>query len=161
MYRGADPHYCPCTICPLFITPRVTAWHNFGRGAVLMFICHQGGPEVKNVVHFGILIAQWNIHLSVWHLLSWASRWSPHVMPLWTLNGHTSMQSLWASQFLSTRYPSLLHGQRHYGMRTLPDTSGARSKIKVSGYQYRWLAGGYDLEIGQFQKWLAWWLPSG
>ena len=28
-----------------------------------------------------------------------------------------------------------------------------------------WLAvvntGGYDLEIGHFQKWLAWWLPGG
>ena len=28
-------------------------------------------------------------------------------------------------------------------------------------HQYRWLAGGYDLEIGQFYKWLAWWLPGG
>ena len=26
--------------------------------------------------------------------------------------------------------------------------------------QYRWLADGYDLEIGHFQKWLAWWLPG-
>ena len=24
-----------------------------------------------------------------------------------------------------------------------------------------WLAGGYDLEIEHFQKWLAWWLPGG
>ena len=27
--------------------------------------------------------------------------------------------------------------------------------------QYRWLAGRYDLEIGHFYKWLAWWLPVG
>ena len=27
---------------------------------------------------------------------------------------------------------------------------GARAIIKVSGHQYRWLAGGYDLEIGHF-----------
>ena len=36
---------------------------------------------------------------------------------------------------------------------------GARVIIRdVSGHQYQWLAGGIDLEIGQFQKWLAWWL---
>ena len=32
---------------------------------------------------------------------------------------------------------------------------------RVKGHPYWWLAGGYDLEIGQFWKWLAWWLPSG
>ena len=32
---------------------------------------------------------------------------------------------------------------------------------KVSGHQYWWLAGGYDLKIGHFKKWLAWWLPGG
>ena len=31
----------------------------------------------------------------------------------------------------------------------------------MQGHQYWWLAGGYDLEIGHFQKWLAWWLPGG
>ena len=32
--------------------------------------------------------------------------------------------------------------------------------IKVLGHQCWWLAGGYDLhvEIGHFQKWLAWWI---
>ena len=39
--------------------------------------------------------------------------------------------------------------------------AGARAIIKVKGHQYRRLAGGYDLEIGQFWKWLAWWLPGG
>ena len=37
----------------------------------------------------------------------------------------------------------------------------ARAVIEVSGHQYRWLAGGYDLEIGHVYKWLAWWLPTG
>ena len=32
--------------------------------------------------------------------------------------------------------------------------------IEVKGRQYRWLAGGFDLEIGHFETWLAWWLPS-
>ena len=27
--------------------------------------------------------------------------------------------------------------------------------------QHRWLAGGYDLEIGHFQRWIAWWLAGG
>ena len=31
-----------------------------------------------------------------------------------------------------------------------PSLAGARTIIKVSGHQYWWLAGGYDLEIGQF-----------
>ena len=31
----------------------------------------------------------------------------------------------------------------------------------VKGHQYRWLAGGYDLEIGHFLRWLAWWLSGG
>ena len=34
----------------------------------------------------------------------------------------------------------------------------ARVIIKVSGHRHWWLAGGYDLEKGHFQKWLAWWL---
>ena len=38
--------------------------------------------------------------------------------------------------------------------------AGAQAIIKVSRHQYRWLAGGYYLEIGHFQKWLAWWLPG-
>ena len=28
--------------------------------------------------------------------------------------------------------------------------TGARAKINVSGQQYRWLAGGYDLDIRHF-----------
>ena len=31
---------------------------------------------------------------------------------------------------------------------------------RVKGHQYRWLAGGYDLEIGLQLKWLTWWLPG-
>ena len=31
-----------------------------------------------------------------------------------------------------------------------PSLAGARAIIKVSGYQYQWLAGGYDLEVGHF-----------
>ena len=36
-----------------------------------------------------------------------------------------------------------------------PSLASARAIIKVLGHQYQWLAGGYDLEIGQFYKWLA------
>ena len=28
----------------------------------------------------------------------------------------------------------------------------------MKGHQQWWLAGGYDLEIGHFQSWIAWWL---
>ena len=38
---------------------------------------------------------------------------------------------------------------------------GAQAMIKVSGHQHWWLAGGYDLEIEHFKRWLAWWLPGG
>ena len=31
-----------------------------------------------------------------------------------------------------------------------PSLVGIQVIIKVSGHQYRWLAGGYDLEIGHF-----------
>ena len=31
-----------------------------------------------------------------------------------------------------------------------PSLHGARVIIKVSGHQYQWLAGGYDLERGHF-----------
>ena len=31
-----------------------------------------------------------------------------------------------------------------------PSLTGARVKIKVSGHQHWWLAGGYDLDIGHF-----------
>ena len=32
---------------------------------------------------------------------------------------------------------------------------------RVKGHQHQWIAGGYDLEIWHFYKWLAWWLPGG
>ena len=31
-----------------------------------------------------------------------------------------------------------------------PSLAGARAIIRVSGHQYQWSAGGYDLEIGHF-----------
>ena len=31
-----------------------------------------------------------------------------------------------------------------------PSLAGARVIIQMSGHQYRWLAGDYDLEIGHF-----------
>ena len=42
-----------------------------------------------------------------------------------------------------------------------PSLAGTLAIIKVSGHQHQWLAGGYDLEIGHFLKWLAWWLAGG
>ena len=35
-----------------------------------------------------------------------------------------------------------------------PSLAGARVIIKVSGHQFWWIAGGYDLEIGHFPRWL-------
>ena len=32
---------------------------------------------------------------------------------------------------------------------------------RVKGHQYRWLAGGYDLEVELFWRWVALWLPGG
>ena len=32
----------------------------------------------------------------------------------------------------------------------------ARAIIKVKGHPHQWLAGGYDLEIGHFLRWLVW-----
>ena len=32
-----------------------------------------------------------------------------------------------------------------------PSLTGTRMIIKASGHQYRWLAGGYDLEIGRLE----------
>ena len=46
-----------------------------------------------------------------------------------------------------------------------PSLASARAIIKVSGHQDRWLAGGYDLEIGHFVEVasmvVTWWLPGG
>ena len=36
-----------------------------------------------------------------------------------------------------------------------PSLTGAQVIIKVPGHQCRWLAGGYDLEIGHVLKWLT------
>ena len=41
-----------------------------------------------------------------------------------------------------------------------PLLAGAWVIRKVLGHQYWWLAGGYGLEVGQFKKWLVWWLPG-
>ena len=46
----------------------------------------------------------------------------------------------------------LFPGHNHLLATGIDDSSlaGARVIIKVSGYQYRWLAGVYDLEIEPF-----------
>ena len=36
-----------------------------------------------------------------------------------------------------------------------PSLAGIRAIIKMSSHQHRWLAGGYDLEIGRFRGGLA------
>ena len=38
----------------------------------------------------------------------------------------------------------------HSHLLTTGTVDPPRAIIKVSGHQYRWLAGGYDLEIGHF-----------
>ena len=38
--------------------------------------------------------------------------------------------------------------------------AGARSIFKVSGHQHWWLAGGYDLEMRYFWRWIAWWIVA-
>ena len=64
---------------------------------------------------------------------------------------------------LSTSKNCVVSGHNHLLTIGTDDSSlpGAEVIINVSGHQYPWLAGGYDLEIGHFQKWLAWWLPGG
>ena len=42
-------------------------------------------------------------------------------------------------------------------------TAGAWTIIKVLGHQYRWLAGGYDLEIGHLEvasMVVTWWIMA-
>ena len=55
---------------------------------------------------------------------------------------------------LSTSKNVLFPGHNHLLATGADDLtlylSGARVIIKVSGHQHRWLAGGYDLEIGHF-----------
>ena len=53
---------------------------------------------------------------------------------------------------LATSKNVLLPGRNHLLTTGADDPSlaDARVIIKVSGHQYRWLAGGYDLEIGHF-----------
>ena len=51
---------------------------------------------------------------------------------------------------LATSKNVLFPGHNHLLTTSIDDSSlaGAWAIIKVSGHQYRWLAGGYDLEIG-------------
>ena len=51
---------------------------------------------------------------------------------------------------LATCINVLFPGHNHLLTTSDDDCSltGARAVIKLSGYQYRWLAGGYDLETG-------------
>ena len=53
---------------------------------------------------------------------------------------------------LATSKNALFPGHNHLLVTGTddPSLSGARAIIKVSGHQYRWLAGGYDLQIGHF-----------
>ena len=51
---------------------------------------------------------------------------------------------------LATFKNVLFPGHSHLLTTSANDPSLQLSEIKVSGRQHRWLAGGYDLEIGQF-----------
>ena len=53
---------------------------------------------------------------------------------------------------LATSKNVLFPGHNHLLTTGADDSSFASAQviIKVSGYQYWWLAGGYDLEIGHF-----------
>ena len=59
---------------------------------------------------------------------------------------------------LTTSNNVLFPGHNHLLASGTDDSSpaGAQAIIKVSGHQYWWLESRYDLEIGHFQKWLAW-----
>ena len=52
-----------------------------------------------------------------------------------------------------TTYKNILFPGHNYLLTTStdgPSLAGVWSIKKVSGHQYRWLAGGYDLEVGHF-----------
>ena len=53
---------------------------------------------------------------------------------------------------LATSMNILFPGHNHLLTTSTDDPSlaGARAIIKVLGHQYRWVTGGYDLEIGHF-----------
>ena len=53
---------------------------------------------------------------------------------------------------IATSKNVLFSGHNHLLTASADDLSltGARAIIKVSGHQYRWLTGGYGLEIGHF-----------
>ena len=50
---------------------------------------------------------------------------------------------------LSTSRNVLFPGHNHL-LTTSDDDPSLAVRIKVSGHQHQWLAGGYDLEIGHF-----------
>ena len=56
--------------------------------------------------------------------------------------------------------PCLCIHSEEPGMKEMNSVHCAWVIIKVSGHQHWWLAGGYDLQIGHFWRWLAWWLPG-
>ena len=47
---------------------------------------------------------------------------------------------------------------RHFDYR--PSAIEADNLSEGSSVLDQWLAGGYDLEIGHFWKWLAWWIVA-
>ena len=69
---------------------------------------------------------------------------------------------------LATSKNVLFPGHNHM-LTTGTDTSDTwiitqaplRVIIQLKGNQYSVLASDYDLEIGHFKKWIAWWLPGG
>ena len=58
---------------------------------------------------------------------------------------------------LATSRNVLFPGHNHLLNTSTNDPSfvGAQAIIKVPGYEYWWLSGGYDLEIRHFYMWLA------
>ena len=61
-----------------------------------------------------------------------------------------------ARAFRSVTLDLLYSGHAKNRLISSSRPAGAQAIIKVSGHQHRWLAGGYDLEIGQLQRWIPW-----
>ena len=77
---------------------------------------------------------------------------SEYMYSIWKYTVQNKATIHQVTTMLATSKNVLFPGQNHLPTTCIDDPSlaYARAIIKASGHQYRWLAGGYDLEIGHF-----------
>ena len=82
---------------------------------------------------------------------------------MWNFTPRKKAMIYQVTTMLSTLKMSYSHNHLLTTSADDPTLKVSSEHQRVKGHQHRWLASGYDLEIGHFYdifRWIAWWLAG-